>query len=94
MPQPLGNGFKIRCFMDADHAGESLTCRPRTRFIVILNNAPFYWFSKKQSTIKTSNFGSEFMSMKQAPEYLHGLCYKIRMFGITVDEPVFIYGDN
>ena len=40
MPQPLVNGFKIRCFVDADHAGECLTCRARTGFIVMLNNAP------------------------------------------------------
>ena len=34
------------------------------------------------------------MAMKQAVEYLCGLRYKLRMFGIPVDEPVFIYGDN
>ena len=40
MPKPLGHGFKIRCFVDADHAGEPLTRRSRTGFIVMLNNAP------------------------------------------------------
>ena len=34
------------------------------------------------------------MTMKQAAEYLRGLLYKLRMFGIFVDEPVFIYGNN
>ena len=34
------------------------------------------------------------MAMKQAAEYLLGLCYNLRMFGIPVDDPVFIYGDN
>ena len=42
MPKPLGKGFKIRCFVDADHAGETLTRRSRTGFIVLLNNAPIY----------------------------------------------------
>ena len=32
--------------------------------------------------------------MKQITEYLRGLCYKFRMFGIPVDEPAYIYGDN
>ena len=94
MPQTLGNGFKIRCFVDSDHNGESLTRRSRTGFIVMPNNAPIYLYSKKQSTIETSTFGSEFMEVKQAAEYLRGLHYKLRMFGIPVDEPVFIYGDN
>ena len=44
MPQPLGNGFKIRCFVDAYRDGESPTCRLRTGFIVMLNNAPIYWY--------------------------------------------------
>ena len=57
MPQPLGDGFKIRCFVDTDHAGESVTRRSRTGFIVMLNNAPIYWYSKKQSTIETSTLG-------------------------------------
>ena len=94
MPQTLGNGFKIRCFVDSDHNGESLTRRSRTGFIVMPNNAPIYLYSKKQSTIETSTFGSEFMEVKQAAEYLRGLHYKLRMFDIPVDEPVFIYGDN
>ena len=47
MPNPLGHGVKIRCFVDADHAEESLTRRSRNGFIVMLNNAPIYWHSKK-----------------------------------------------
>ena len=60
----------------------------------MLNNDPIYWYSKKKSTIETSTSRSEFMAMKQAVKYLNGLRYKLRMFGIPVDEPVFIYGDN
>ena len=32
--------------------------------------------------------------MKPATEYVRGLRYKLRMMGIPVDEPVFIFGDN
>ena len=94
VPHPLGNGFKICCFMDADHAGESLNRKRWTGFIVMLNNAPIYWYSKKQSPIETSTFGSKIMALKQAAEYLRGLRYKLRIFGIPVDEPVFIFHYN
>ena len=56
--------------------------------------APIYWFSKKQTSIETSSFGSEFVAMKQCCEYLKGLRYKLRMMGIPVDDPVYVYGDN
>ena len=32
--------------------------------------------------------------MKQATEYVRGLRYKLRMMGITVDEPSYVFGDN
>lgn len=94
MPDPLGRGFTIRVFFDADHAGESLTRRSRTGFVVFLNNAPIYWHSKKQTSCETSTFGSEFIAAKQAAEYVRGLRYKLRMFGIPVEEPAFMFGDN
>ena len=80
--------------MDADHAGESLTRRSRTGFIVMLNNAPIYSHLTKQTTVETSTFGSEMMAMKQAADYIRGFRYKLRMFGIPVEEPSYIYGDN
>ncbi len=61
---------------------------------MFLNGAPIYWSSKKQTSCKTSTFGSEFVAMKQATEYVRGLRYKLRMMGITVDEPTFVFGDN
>jgi hypothetical protein len=61
---------------------------------VFLNNAPIYWSSKKQSGVETATFGSEFVAMKQACEYIRGLRYKLRMMGIPVDEPAFVFGDN
>ena len=32
--------------------------------------------------------------MRQSAKYGQGLRYKLRMMGIKVDEPVFIFGDN
>ncbi len=43
---------------------------------------------------KMSTFGSEFVAMKQATEYIRVLRYKLRMMGIMVDEPAYVFGDN
>ena len=92
--EPLGIGFTIRAYVDSDHAGDEITRRSRTGFISFLNNSPIYWSSKKQGGIETSSFGSKFMAMKQCCEYLRGLRYKLRMMGIPVEGPSFIFGDN
>ena len=47
MPQPHGMGFVMLSYIDADHAGDSITHRFRTGFLVYLNCAPVYWMSKK-----------------------------------------------
>lgn len=94
MPLPLGRSMTMRVYVDSDHAGDQVTRRSRTGFIVFLNGAPIYWSSKKQGSCETSTFGSEFVAMKQATEYVRGLRYKLRMMGITVDEPAFVFGDN
>ena len=73
MPESRGLGFVMRAYVDADHAGDTITRRSRTGFLVYLNSAPVYWLSKKQSGVETSSFGSEFMAMKHCTEYIHGL---------------------
>ena len=80
--------------MDVDFACDSLTRRSRTGFLVMVNSAPIYWMSKKQTSVETSSFCSEFVAMRQCCEYLNGLRYKLRMMGIPVMNPCFIYGDN
>ena len=39
-------------------------------------------------------FGTKFIATKQCCEYVHGLRYKLRMMGISCDDPKVIYGDN
>jgi hypothetical protein len=94
MPEPRGSGFIIRAKVDADHASDTVTRRSRTGMLVYLNNALVHWWSKKQTSCESSSFGSEFIAMKQCCEYLRGLRYKLRMMGIPVEGPSYIYGDN
>ena len=93
-PEPRGMGFTMRAKVDADHASDTTTRRSRTGFLVYLNCAPIYWMSKKQTSVESSSFGSEFIAMKQCCEYVRGLRYKLRMMGIPCEGPTYILGDN
>lgn len=94
MPESRGSEMVMRAFVDSDHAGDTATRRSRTGFIIFLNNSPICWFSKRQTSVETSSFGSEFVAMKLCCEYVRGLRYKLRMMGISVSEPTFVFGDN
>ena len=63
-------------------------------FIIYINDAPIIWFSKKQATVESSVFGTEFVALKQGMETLRGLHYKLQMMGVEISGPSYIYGDN
>lgn len=93
-PDARGKEVDLRLFVDSDHAGDKRTRRSRTGYFIYLNMAPIAWFSKKQGTIETSVFGAEFVAMKVGMEALRGLRYKLRMMGVPLSGPSYIYGDN
>ena len=94
MPEPLGEPVQITAFVDSDHAGDKVTRRSRTGVLVFANMSPIVWHSKKQGSIETSSFGSEFAAMKVGFEIVEGLRYKLRMMGVPLDGPAHIKADN
>ena len=90
MPPPLGKDIDLRMMVDSDHAGDKMTRRSRTGFLIFCNLSPIIWISKKQATIETSVFGAEFVAMKHGIETLRGLRYKVRMMGIPLTGPLYI----
>ena len=94
MPEPRGKSVVTTCWVDADHAGCQETRRSHTGIIIYVNSAPILWFSKRQNTVETSTFGSEFVAMKQAVDLVEGLRYKLRMMGIPLDGATSVLCDN
>ena len=93
-PMERGNSVVTSCFVDADHAGCKATRRSHTGVILYVNKAPILWYSKRQNTIETSTFGSEFCAMKTAIDMIEGLRYKLRMMGIPLTGPTSVFCDN
>lgn len=94
MPEPLGKEVDLRLFVDSSHADDKATRRSRSGYFIYMNMAPIAWLSKKQATIETSVFGAEFVAMKIGVEVLRGIHYKLRMMGVPLSGPSYIYGDN
>ena len=93
-PKALGKSVLLRMFVDSDHAGDKVSRRSRTGFVIFINGGIIDWLSKKQSTIETSVFGAEFCALKHGIENLRGIRYKLRMMGVPIDGPSRIFGDN
>jgi hypothetical protein len=94
VPEARGKSVVTRCFVDADHAGCLATRRSTTGVILYVNKAPIIWYSKRQNTVESSTFGSEYVALRQAIDLIEGLRYKLRMMGVGLDESTAIYCDN
>jgi hypothetical protein len=94
MPKPLGNSIKITAFVDASHADCLVTRRSTTGILIFLNGTPIQWYSKRQNTVESSTYGSEFVAMRIATEMLQALRADLRMLGIPLDGPADLFCDN
>ena len=81
-------------FVDANHARNRVNRRSHTGILIFLNKAPIIWYSKAQTTVESSTFGSEFVGMRIATDLVEGLRYKLRMLGVPIDGPANVLTDN
>lgn len=94
LPKARGNGVQINLFCDAAHGTCHLTRRSTTGIVIFINGAPITWYSKRQNTIESSTFGSEFIALKIAVEMNEALRYKLRMMGIPICGETNCFCDN
>lgn len=94
MPDALGNPVQIIFFVDAAFATDLITRRSTTGIIIFVNGSPILWYSKRQATVETSTYGSEFTALRIAVEKVEGLRFKIRAMGLPMDGPANGFCDN
>ena len=75
---------------DLDHAGDLMIQRSQTGILIFGNSAPLFLVFKEIS----STFGAKFVALRIATELILLLQYKLRMYGIPVNEPANLFCDN
>ena len=80
--------------MDADHGRDQLTRRSVTGIILLLNNTPILWVSKRQNTVETLAYGSELVASRIAIEHIIAMRYCLRMLGVQLEECSTMVRDN
>jgi hypothetical protein len=92
---PLGDKeCKITVYVDADHARDKVTRRSVTGIILLLNNTPLVWVSKRQKTVESSTYGSELVAARVAIDMIIEMRYKLRMLGVKLEKETMLVGDN
>jgi hypothetical protein len=95
VPEPLGKPVILTSYVDANLYHDMLTGRSVTGILhFFVNKTPFDWYSKKQSTVETATYGSEFVSARTATEQIMGNRAAFRYLGVSVTGPTYLFGDN
>lgn len=63
-PPPRGKSVQINAFVDANHAENKVTRRWHIGFIIFMNMAPVYWYSKRQNCVEISTYSSEMVALR------------------------------
>jgi hypothetical protein len=94
MPEPLGHDIVLSTFFDANLYHDWVTGRALTGILHLINQTPFDWFCKRQSTVETATYGSEFVAARIAVEQIIDIRTTLRYFGVPVTEMTYMFGDN
>jgi hypothetical protein len=93
-PSPKGEPITLTSYVDANLHHDMITGRSVTAVLHFANQTPIEWFSKKQATVETATYGSEFVAAKMAVQQVMGLRLFFRYLGVTINGPTRLFGDN
>ena len=68
MPKPLGNRETTTTFLDANLLHDIITGKSVTAVLHFIKTTPVDLYLKRQATLETVTYGSEFVAAKTATE--------------------------
>ena len=93
-PPPEGKPARTTSFVDANLMHDMVAGRSATGICEFPNKTPIDWFSKRQDQAETATCGSEFVAARQAAERLVDPRHTLRSFGVPLDGPAWMFGDD
>jgi hypothetical protein len=93
-PEALGNYVTLTHYLDANLYHDMLTGRSVTGILHFMNQTPMDWYSKKQGSVETATYGSEFMASRTCVEQVIDLRNTLRYLGVPIRPKSYMFGDN
>ena len=59
-----------------------------------MNHTPIDSYSKRQATVETATYGSEFIASITATEQIIDLWHTLRCLGVPIKTKSYLFGDN
>ncbi|KAL7570791.1 hypothetical protein ACA910_014420 [Epithemia clementina (nom. ined.)] len=94
IPEPRGKPVVTTSYVDANLYHDVVTGKAVTAVLHLLNQTPVDWYSKKQGTVETATFGSEFSAARTATNQIVDLRNTLRYLGVPIKGRSYLFGDN
>ena len=94
IPDPLGKSVTTTPTVDANLNHCLATGRSVTGCLHFVNHTPIDSYSKRQATVETATYGSEFVASKTATEQIIDLRHTLRYLGVPIKTKSYLFGDN
>jgi hypothetical protein len=94
IPEPLGKPVVLTTYFDANLYHDMITGRSMTGILHFVNGTPFDWHAKKQNTVETATYGSEYVAGRTAVEQVMEIRNYFRYLGVPVLGKTRVFGDN
>jgi hypothetical protein len=93
-PEPLGKYVTLTHYVDANLFHDLITGRSVTGILHLVNKTPIDWYSKKQATVETATYGSEYVAARTCVEQIMDLRLTLRYLGVPIRSRSYMFGDN
>jgi hypothetical protein len=80
--------------LSREHYHDMITGRSVTGILDFVNGTPIDWFCKKQATVETATYGSEFVASRTCVERDIDLRTLLRYLGVPIYAKAYMFGDN
>ena len=93
-PEPKGDSVEVNIFVDASHADDKLDRKSVTGILVYVGDMLIKSVSKRQKSVATSTFASEFLALKSAVEEAQSMRLLLQSIGVPIKGPINIHSDS
>ena len=94
IPEPKGKHVTTSTYVDANLHHDQVTGKAVTACLHMVNATPSHWHTKRQATVETATFGSEFVAARIATDQIIDLRYTLMYLGVPVRSKSYMFGDN
>ena len=94
IPKPLGKHVQTTHYVDAILHHDLATGKAVTAVLHFLNQTPIDAYTKRQCTVETATYGSEFVAARTAVDQIIDIRTTLRYLGVPIRDKSYMFGDN